>query len=275
MKGYKAIFGSLCLIYCLIYLPINTAQSANDDSSNFDCHEGSNGQDRACYEKALKYYQIERASDYDNLDAWYKESDAYYHMGDYAASNYVESYQLCDQVLENKDFQGKKELTKFRTLQGDCDIAYEKATGERITAGPGHEEPEAYLAALMLYDEAIRMDPNNTHAWNNKGVALAEMHNFTGSIYCFNKTIEIDPTIAEAWNNKGAALCDLDLYGEALAYFNNSTMRNGLVAEAWYNKGRSLDELGMPGSEECYSKGKELNEQLMEEAEFKWLYKRL
>jgi tetratricopeptide (TPR) repeat protein len=253
---------------CFMYISFSAAQSANDDSLNPDCQDVPKNQKKVCYEKAVKFYKTERATDSGNLDAWYGESESNYHLG-----NYAESYKLCDQVLGNINLQGKGGLNEFRVLKADCEIAYEKVTGEKITAGPGDEQPETYQEAFMLYDQAIKQDPNNTRAWNNKGVALAEMDNFTGSIYCFDKVIEIDQTLAEAWNNKGAALDCLGHHSEALAYYDNSTVLNPSLAEAWYNMGRSLNELDMPGAEECYLKGKELDEQLEEEAEFRWLYK--
>lgn len=266
------IYNLFTYFICLLCISPSAAQcernTSSSESIDIDCKSAPTDIKKQCYENLVIFYENRRAADSCDLDAWYHESESLYQLG-----SYLESYKLCDLVIGNKNFRGEDQLDKFYALQGDCDIAHEKATGERIVAGPGDELPETYQNGLNLYDEAIKLNPKNTRAWNNKGVALAEINNLTGSIYCFERAIEVDPTLAESWNNKGASLDGLDLHSDAIACYSNATALNPYLAEAWYNIARSYNELGMNGAEESYRKGYELDAQLISEAEFRWLYK--
>jgi len=64
-------------------------------------------------------------------------------------------------------------------------------------------------------------------AWNNEGLALYKLGNYTGAIKCYDKAIEIDQGYVLAWSNKGDALTALHRYAEAEIAFANARKAQG------------------------------------------------
>ncbi len=96
------------------------------------------------------------------------------------------------------------------------------------------------LSVLIAF-AAPAFGQTNASDWFDKGVALYDENNFTGSLSAYEKAIEIDPSNAEAWNNKGIDLAILGKYDEALYAFRQATQLNSSYAEAWYNMGAIFD----------------------------------
>ena len=59
---------------------------------------------------------------------------------------------------------------------------------------------------MKAFDKAIEINPQNSNAWNNKGVALGNLNKYDEAMKAFDKAIEINPQDSDAWNNKGVAL---------------------------------------------------------------------
>jgi len=70
--------------------------------------------------------------------------------------------------------------------------------------------------AINCYDEAIKIDPNNSGAWDNKGNALRLMDRKKEALECYNNAIRVDPSNTTAWVNKGATLSTLGQLDESL-----------------------------------------------------------
>ena len=74
-----------------------------------------------------------------------------------------------------------------------------------------HEQGD-YAAAVIEYDEAIRIDPEYARAYYDRGTALIELGEYRLAIEDFSVTIRLDPEDAWAYGNRGD--CYLEL-GEA------------------------------------------------------------
>jgi tetratricopeptide (TPR) repeat protein len=51
--------------------------------------------------------------------------------------------------------------------------------------------------------QALRIAPNSTEAYYNRGVARTEVGNLRGAIADYTQAIRLNPTLAEAYNNRG------------------------------------------------------------------------
>jgi tetratricopeptide (TPR) repeat protein len=102
------------------------------------------------------------------------------------------------------------------------------------------------ILALLLFIAFAAPASGQTNASDlfDKGVALYNENNFTGSLDAYEKAIEIDPSNAEAWNNMGIDLGILGKYDEALYAFREAAQLNSSYAEAWYNMGAIFDIQG-------------------------------
>jgi tetratricopeptide (TPR) repeat protein len=58
--------------------------------------------------------------------------------------------------------------------------------------------------AILDYNRAITIDPQDAFAYYNRGVAKFELGDNQGAILDFDRVIEIDPQDAEAYSNRGA-----------------------------------------------------------------------
>ncbi len=57
--------------------------------------------------------------------------------------------------------------------------------------------------AIVCFDKAIELNPNDIEALNNKGASLDYLKRHDEAIECFNKCLELDSNHSEALFNKG------------------------------------------------------------------------
>jgi tetratricopeptide (TPR) repeat protein len=264
MKMPKAIF--VALIFLLVF--IQFAEPKDDAKILYEKGEGK--LKSADYKGAAESFREARSIDETLLDAWYGEGLSYYKMGQYKESN-----ELCDQILRDSTSEANS-LDRFAKLAGDSATDYERKYGEPlVNAGEenGRQIPEGYIEGLKYYDEAIKLNPNNTAAWNNKGIALAELRNYTGSIFCFKRAIETNSSLALAYSNEGASLDNMGNHTQALECYDNAIVLDPLLAEAWYNKAKTLalDLNQLSDAMKCFSNATKLNSGLKGE-QLAWLY---
>jgi tetratricopeptide (TPR) repeat protein len=116
-----------------------------------------------------------------------------------------------------------------------------------------------YEEAIKADDEAIRLDPNDTYVWNNKGLALYGQSKYSESIKAYERAIELDPNYVTAWSNKGIDLGVQGRYNEAVQAFDKAIEIDPQDAKDWYNKGAALESLGLTmEAEAAFAKAKEL-----------------
>ena len=97
-----------------------------------------------------------------------------------------------------------------------------------------------YEEAAKAFDRAIELDPNDTEAWNNRGIVLSILKRNKEAIQSFEKATSIDPRNAEAWYNRGMVFCSTERYEDAV----ESLEIDPQSAIAWHNKGVALKLLG-------------------------------
>jgi tetratricopeptide (TPR) repeat protein len=256
----------IILLVLYIFMPMVQSEENAGNYINLADEKFKSGD----YKEAAELYNIARSENDSLLNAWYGEGMSYYKM-----AKYKESDEICDQVLGDT-VNNPSDLEEFEVLAGDCAIAYEKEEGlSLVNAGDevGKPVPKGYAEGIKFYDNATKLNPNSTIAWNRKGIALAELGNYTGSILCFEKMIVINSSQAEAYSNMGASLDNLDNHTQALRCYDNATKLDPLLAEAWYNKAKTLalDLNLISDARDSYKKAIVLNPDLKGE-QLTWLY---
>ena len=61
-------------------------------------------------------------------------------------------------------------------------------------------------AALENFNQALKQEPKNTMAWNNKGVVLRKQGKIDEALNCYNNALSFDPKLTRAMLNKARAL---------------------------------------------------------------------
>ncbi|BAY27619.1 tetratricopeptide TPR_2 repeat protein [Calothrix sp. NIES-2100] len=100
-----------------------------------------------------------------------------------------------------------------------------------------------YRGAIADYTEAIRLDPNYTYAYNNRGNARDDIGDKQGAIADYNAAIEIDPNYANAYYNRGFVRDDLGDKQAAIADYTTAIKIDPNYAQAYYNRGVVRDDI--------------------------------
>ena len=99
-------------------------------------------------------------------------------------------------------------------------------------------------AAIVDFDEAIRLKPEYTNAYNSRGVAKNDLGRHEEAIADYNEAIHLKPDYSEAYNNRGIARNDLGQYEEAIADYDTAILLKSNNAEAYSNRGVTKSNLG-------------------------------
>jgi len=92
------------------------------------------------------------------------------------------------------------------------------------------------VEAIELYTRAIEIDPNFAYAYNNRGIAYADMENYTQAIKDFTRAIEINPNYADAYNNRGLAYFILGYKNNACEDWQKAYSLGSIEAKDLLNK---------------------------------------
>ncbi|MYD23335.1 MAG: tetratricopeptide repeat protein [Holophagales bacterium] len=98
--------------------------------------------------------------------------------------------------------------------------------------------------AIERYSHAIELNPNHTHAYNNRGIAYENTDDFDRAIEDFDTAIRLNPNYAIAYNNRGAAYHDKGDIDCAIEDLNMAIKLNRSYAEAYYNRGNIYNNKG-------------------------------
>jgi tetratricopeptide (TPR) repeat protein len=94
------------------------------------------------------------------------------------------------------------------------DIQSLMRNGSSLLYGGNFEE------SMPFFDQVLKIQPNNTNALNDKGVALGGQGEYDQAISYFDRVLKIDPKNVHALNNKAAALVRIGKYDEAMSVVN-------------------------------------------------------
>ncbi|MCZ7385027.1 MAG: tetratricopeptide repeat protein, partial [Candidatus Methanoperedens sp.] len=87
---------------------------------------------------------------------------------------------------------------------------------DHLVTGNALYSMKKYEDAIDSFNKSLLIDPENTIAWNNKGLALAKSGKIEEAIICYDKALKIDPEDCVFLNNKGNALYKKGEIREAL-----------------------------------------------------------
>jgi Serine/threonine protein kinase len=122
---------------------------------------------------------------------------------------------------------------------------------EKCREGDQYLRQQFYTQALHAYEEALRMDPYNFHAWNGKGTALYNLGHYRKAFESYQRATEIEPNNAIVWVSAGLVLNRMERYQQALVHFERALSLDPYYVAAW--NGKADTQLDMNLAEEAWS----------------------
>ena len=145
---------------------------------------------------------------------------------------------------------GISEQKLFNDLPGFArinahDQPYDKFSAEDFySLGITFHQRREYQEAIVRYDRAIELNPQDAYAYNNRGVTKSDSGDHQGAIADFDEAINLNPRLAEAFYNRGVTKSDSGDHQEAIADFDEAINLNPKLAEAFYNRGVTKSDSG-------------------------------
>ena len=98
--------------------------------------------------------------------------------------------------------------------------------------------------AIETYSHAIKLNPNNTYTYNNRGSAYESKNSFDRAIADYARAIQLSPNYADAYFNRGAAYGEKGDYDRAIADYTKAIQLKPDFAEAYTNRGAAYLKIG-------------------------------
>ncbi len=113
--------------------------------------------------------------------------------------------------------------------------------------------------AIKDYDEALRLKPDLAEAYNNRGNSKAELKKYAPAIKDYTEALRLKPDYAQAYNNRGVTKFHLGQYEAAIKDYTEALRLKPGYAEAYYNRGKANLALDQPeAAKEDLIKAREL-----------------
>jgi tetratricopeptide (TPR) repeat protein len=91
--------------------------------------------------------------------------------------------------------------------------------------------------AMADYNQALRLNPNDPRAYNNRGVVYHARNDYDRAIADYTQAIRIDPNFAGAYNNRGDVYHERNDYDRAIADYTQAIRIDPNFAYAYRNRG--------------------------------------
>jgi tetratricopeptide (TPR) repeat protein len=163
----------------------------------------------------LKIY--EEYDDITSSKTWCDKGDEFYNLG-----KYKEAIKCYDKALEIDPNNTVAKNNKDKALEKLKENEKLEKLNNLMSKGKNACGNKDYETALNYYNEALKIDPNITSIWNNKGLTLYYLGRYSESIECYDKALELDPNNTIAWCNKGNSLYKLKKYKESIECYNKA-----------------------------------------------------
>lgn len=117
-------------------------------------------------------------------------------------------------------------------------------TERRIIRANTYFEEGDYEDAITYYTKALKVNPQDAIAYNNRGLAWGKKGDYDNSIADFTKAVEINPQYADAYKNRGLAYYDKGDYDSAIGNYTKAVEINPKDAFSYNNRGIAYYDKG-------------------------------
>ncbi len=110
--------------------------------------------------------------------------------------------------------------------------------------GYHYAHADNYDRAIRDLNQAIKLSPKYTEAYNNRGLTYSSKGEYDLAIRDLDKTIELNPSYAEAYSNRGVTYLAKGDYDRAIRDFDQAIALNPAYAHAYNNRGIAYGSKG-------------------------------
>lgn len=117
---------------------------------------------------------------------------------------------------------------------------------EYVTAGDQLREQGQLEEAIAAYSQAIRLNPDLTVAYNNRGTTYAVLGQLQMALQDLDEAIRLDPQYVDAYNNRGYAYVSLGRFRKAVEDYDEAIQLDPhpKFAVVYNNRGFASASLG-------------------------------
>jgi tetratricopeptide (TPR) repeat protein len=105
--------------------------------------------------------------------------------------------------------------------------------------GVAYFELKEYQNAMMDYDQAIKIQPDQYKAYLNRALLSSFQNKADKALEDYNKALQLAPDTADLYLNRGQVLVQLDSSAAAIRDFEKATQLDPKNTQAWYNLGNT------------------------------------
>jgi hypothetical protein len=109
--------------------------------------------------------------------------------------------------------------------------------------GDSYYDSKEYRKAIQYYDDVTNIQPQNTDAWYNKGLAYQKLENEPEARRCFDTVQRLNPALREGFINMANKSFSERKYEDTIAYCNRALNIVPVSAEPWFIKWKAFYEL--------------------------------
>jgi tetratricopeptide (TPR) repeat protein len=191
------------------------------------------------------------AHDEKNIEAYLKLAELYLYL-----KKYKESIQNANEALRIDVHNPKAYFIKGYVAAETKDTARAVSNYETcVEQDPGNYDALLQLGiifaarnhpiAIQYYDRALKLKPNSTEVYYDRGLFYQESGELEKAIADYNSILKIDPAYSDAYYNLGYIEVNYRKnYQKAIEFFSKALERNQYYAEAFYNRGYCYEMTG-------------------------------
>ena len=155
------------------------------------------------------------------------------------------SKEVARAISLQKEGKIEEAITRWKGIAYDTEeIDNERAARAWLSVSYLEGVGENFEGMLLACDKAIRLKPDFTEAYYNRGIAKEGLGQYQDAIADFDEAIRLKPNFAEAHHSRGIAKAGLGQHQDAIADFDEAIRLNPNFAEAYHGRGNTKADLG-------------------------------
>jgi tetratricopeptide (TPR) repeat protein len=144
--------------------------------------------------------------------------------------------KLSEQFYQH--YENRPQTTQNQDLINSGKVNSEKVKVEDYLHQGNQLLQQGYYAdAVLAYNQAISLNPNQAEAWYNRGNALGCLQKYSEALAAYERAIALQPERADFWANRGHILVRLQQHSEAIASYDKAIALQPGNPEYWQHKG--------------------------------------